>query len=195
MNMKKILRIALIAPLIIGAIWAALTLWAESPGAKKSWNLGNPSSGTKVLIIYNPDIFYNLDEQICKSFGKALTQYKTEVTVATTSKAAELGDNSYDLYVFCANTYNWRPDWQVSRFIRNTNLKGKPAVALTLGSGSTEASQKALEKIITETQAKLIFSRSIWLMRPNDESKDKESNIDVAVEMAYQWGKEVGEKL
>jgi hypothetical protein len=59
----------------------------------------------------------------------------------------------------------------------------------------TMTSQKALEEIIRQSQAKLILSRSIWLMRPNDETKIKESNVDVAVEIAYRWGKEIGEKL
>ncbi len=109
--------------------------------------------------------------------------------------ARAIKDQSFDLYVFCANTYNWRPDWAVSNFInQQVVLKDKP-VAITVGSRSTAAAQKALEKLILDRGGKLLDSRSLWLLKPNDESRPEESNIQVSVSIAYDWGEQIGKQL
>lgn len=119
-----------------------------------------------------------------------------QVTVATVRAVKESPEQSIDLYLLCANTYNWGPDWSISSFIRQqVHLNGKPVVAITVGSSGTESAQKALEKIILDRKANLLNSRPLWLMKPNDESRAKESNITVAVSMAYSWGKEIAKQM
>ncbi|WP_310394212.1 hypothetical protein [Hymenobacter sp.] len=181
-----------IAALAMGAGWAALTLWAESAGPKRSWKLGNQAAKKRALIVYDADPFYNLDEQVCRSFGQALADNGMRVTVATVRAARESPEQSADLYVFCANTYNWAPDWSVRNFIeQHVKLNGKPVVAITVGSGGTGSAQKALEKLILAQKATLLGSRSLWLMKPNDEARAKESNVAVAVSAAYAWGEKI----
>ena len=70
--MRNVSKVLVITSLGIAAGWALLTWWAESAGPKRSWVLGDPASPKKVLIVYDPDPFYNLDEQISRSFGQAL---------------------------------------------------------------------------------------------------------------------------
>lgn len=194
--MKKLLKIAGSLALIIALIWTLLTVWVERIGPKRSWELGDPASPKKVLIVYDPDPFYNLDEQICRSFGQALADHGMTVRVATVAAARDINDQSINAFVFCANTYNWRPDWAVSDFIKkHIALKDKPVVAITVGSGSTNASQKALEKLILKQKGILLDSRSLWLARPNDESRLEESNVNVSVSMAYKWGEHVSDRL
>ncbi len=83
----------------------------------------------------------------------------------------------------------------MSNFIqKHTNLDGKSVVAITVGGGSTGASQKALETLILAQKANLLDSRSLWLLRPNDESRGTESNSNVTVSMAYAWGKEIAKR-
>ncbi|MEO6285366.1 MAG: hypothetical protein ABIN80_09410 [Dyadobacter sp.] len=189
--MKRLLKVTGIAVLAIGAIWTFLTFWAEGTGPERSWKMGSQTAKKRALIIYDPDPFYNLDEQVSRSFGKALADEGMQVTVATVAAARHLDNQPVDLYIFCANTYNWRPDWAVSNFIeKEVVLDGKSVVAITLGGGSTEASQQILEKLIVENKGKLLDSRSVWLLRPNDESKMNQSNIEVAVSMAYTWGEQ-----
>ncbi len=60
-------------------------------------------------------------------------------------------------------------------------------------SGSTNRSKRILEKLIKQKEAKLINSKVYWLMRPNDESKMNESNVNVAVEMANIFGNQVAQ--
>lgn len=194
--MKKILKITGIAGLAIGAVWGLLTIWAESVGPKRSWQLGSQTAKRRALIVYDPDPFYNLDEQVSRSFGEALAHEGMHVTIATVAAAHDVDNQKIDLYVFCANTYNWRPDWAVSDFIqKRVNLEGKSVVAITLGGGSTEASQKALETLIRAKKANLLESRSLWLLKPNDESRMKESNVAVAVSMAHSWGEKIAKRI
>ncbi|NIJ52591.1 hypothetical protein [Dyadobacter arcticus] len=194
--MKKIKKVVGFVSLIILVFWVSITLWAEGKGPKKSWSLGNVASPQKALIVYDPDPLYNLDEQISRSLGQALADKGMHVRVVSVKKAMELENTSYTLYVFCANTYNWRPDWALSNFIdKKVILTNKNVVAITLGSGSTEASQQALEKLILSKGALLFDSRSLWLLKPNDESKPKESNVAVSVSMAYSWGQEIAGRM
>ncbi len=194
--MKKLLKITGVAALTIGAVWTFLTVWAERTGPKRSWQLGSPTAKKRALVVYDPDPFYNLDEQVSRSFGQALADQGIRVTIASVATAEMAANQPIDLYVFCANTYNWRPDWAVRDFIqKQVNLDGKPVVAITLGGGSTEASQKALETLLRDKKARLLDSRSLWLLRPNDESRMQESNVSVSVAMAYSWGEEIAKQL
>lgn len=192
--MKKLTKV-LIGTLLTGATgWMLLIGWAERTGPKRSWELGNTASGKHALIVYDPDPFYNLDEQISRSYGQALADQGMHVRVATVKAAQEWKDQPIDLYVFCANTYNWRPDWAVTHFIEKQVLEDKSVVAITLGSGSTEASKKALETLILKRKGNLLDSRSLWLLKPNDESRLQESNTNVSVSMAYAWGEQMAKR-
>jgi hypothetical protein len=186
--MKKFFRKALYVMLAVVAVWIILTIWAEAEGGAKQWSYGSNAAPQKILIVYDPDPFYNLDEQVCKAFGEQLSIKDVHVTIATVAAASKMESREFNGYVFCANTYNWQPDWAISSFIKNHQyLKNKPVVAITLGAGSTRASQKKLEHIILQKQVNLIGSRSFWLLKPNDESKMKESNVKVATAMVKEW--------
>ena len=102
--MKKLLKVTGITLLSVGAVWTALTIWAESAGPKRSWKLGNQAAKKRALIVYDPDPFYNLDEQVSRSFGQALADSGMQVTVATVRAVKESPEQSIDLYVFCTNT-------------------------------------------------------------------------------------------
>lgn len=181
--------------LIIGGIllfWLVLTIIAQRKGQAHYEIVGNSENYYKALVIYNPDLFYNLDVQLCTSFAKGLSQYNFTTTVATVAAAEEHTELPFDLYVFCANTYNWAPDWPTKRLIRNMDLKEKKVVAITLGSGSTARAKRVLEDLIISSEAKLIDSREYWLMRPNDQSIHDKTNIEIAVQMAYVHAMEIG---
>lgn len=194
--MNKLLKITGIAALVVGAAWTFLTVFVERVGPKRSWQLGSASAKKRALIVYDPDPFYDLDEQVSRSFGQALADQGMRVTVATVAAAKGFDSQAVDLYVFCANTYNFRPDWAVSNFIKKqVALAGKDVVAIALGSGSTEASQRILDELIVENKGKLLNSKSVWLLKPNDEAKTTESNVNVAVSMAYTWGEQAAAQV
>jgi AICAR transformylase/IMP cyclohydrolase PurH len=98
--------------------------------------------------------------------------------------------------VFCANTYNWSPDWAISNFIKSdTLISSKNVVAITLGAGTTSRSQRLLESYIKSKNGKLIASKSFYLWRPNDEALAQESNVALAINLTKQWADEIAKRI
>jgi hypothetical protein len=194
--MKRYIKIAFSAATIIGVGWGALTLVAEIRGPKKSWDLGDSSAKESVLIVYDPDPFYDLDQQVCLAFADVLTNEGMKVKVASVSAAEESNFSNFNGYVFCANTYNWAPDWALTKYIENQeSLNKKPVIAITLGSGSTKRSQTKLEQLVIRKGGNIIDSHSLWLMRPNDEARMEEPNIQVAISIVRNWAAFVAPKM
>lgn len=190
--MKKSTTFILVLLSIILFIWIMVTLWVQKEGPIHKIELGSNSAPTKVLIIYDPDPFYNLDQQICEAFGSVLANHNFKVTIATVAATKHLNLSSYQLYVLCSNTYNWDPDWAIVRFIdKDTSFTNKKVIAITLGSGATIHAQKTLEKLIKHRKARLIDSKSFWLKKPNDTTRIKESNVKVALEKIEKWAFEL----
>ena len=189
---KNWIKYALTTLGVIALVWTVLTIYVELDGPSKEWNFGN-GEREKVLIVFDPDPFYNLDEMVCLSFAKALAEKQVSVKVVTVAAAERVDENQYHAFVYCANTYNWRPDWAISGYIeRNHPKSNSKVIAITLGAGSTEASQRNFETVIQRAGGKPIKSYSLWLWRPNDEAKMERPNVEVAVGMAYDWGIEIG---
>ncbi|NHF59617.1 hypothetical protein FK220_009715 [Flavobacteriaceae bacterium TP-CH-4] len=189
----------LILTIIVGALvflWIVLTFVAQRKGPERMASFGNESSSQKALIVYNPDVFYNLDEQVCTAFAEGLTEAGWYVTIATVAAAEKLSHETHELHVFCANTYNWAPDWPTSNFIENhPSLDKSKVVAITLGSGSTKRSQSLLEEIIQRKEAELLSSEVYWLMRPNEDTSTEKSNIEAALESAKALGKKTAQSI
>jgi len=196
--MKKILKWILIFLVPVLIFWGLLTLWVEKEGPYDKLELGIVNAPKKALIVYDPDPFYNLDQQVCETFGTVLADNNYKVTIATVIAAKEITPTvkDFDLYVFCTNTYNWYPDWAVKRFIeQKIDLTNQNVIAITLGAGATSHSQKVLETLIENKKGKLIDSKSFWLLKPNDESQSKTTNVKEALEMTKSWALEITNSL
>jgi flavorubredoxin len=194
--MKKISKVFFIILSIILFIWFVLTLWVENEASPRSTQMGDISAQHSALIVYDPDPLYNLDQQVCESFARGLVENGWKVTVASVASAKEINQPDFQLYVFCANTYNWSPDRVITRFIKNQNaITNQNVVAITVGSGSTDQSKKVFENTIKNRKAKLIDSKSFWLLRPNHPARMKESNVKVADDMARQWASDIAKRL
>ncbi len=194
--MKRWGKWALIAAGAIVVAWTALTIWVELPGPAMLTDRGDPAWDRHALIVYDPDPIYDLDAQVCQAFAEGLASDSVRSTIATVAAAEGIGPEPFDLYVFCANTYNWRPDRAITGFIENRrDLRGRSVVAITLGSGSTEAAQGALEAHIHAKGALLLDSRSLWLLRPNDETRMEERNVDVALEQVRELAARIGRRM
>lgn len=175
-------------------IWIALTFVVAKTGPEKIATVGR-NGDRNALVVYDPDPIYNLDEKVSIAFAEGLAREGWISKIATVAAAKKI-EEPFDLYVFCANTYNWAPDKAIRNYIKKSNhLKKKQVVAITLGSGATKRSQRLLEELITQKGAILIDSRSFWLMKPNTESESKRSNRKIAVEMANNFGKEIAEHI
>lgn len=173
--------------------WTALTIWVNYSKENKTVTFGEQKD-KKVFIFYNPDPIYNLDEQICTAIASKLSD-NAIVDIVTPSHLDKAIKKDYDLYIFCSNTYNWEPDWGTVNAINQLNLSAKKAVAITLGSGSTDASHRKLKKCIIEQNGLLIADREYWLLKPNDDQRQEENNVDVALDMAKVFGNELDTTL
>lgn len=187
-------------PLLIlgffGILWLLLSVLAQTEKKEASWIIGETGKGKQALIVYNPDLFYNLDEQICKAVARGLSEENWSSQVATIAAARKQRGANFDLYVFCANTYNWAPDKPTMKYLKeHPNLQGKHVVAITLGSGSTARAERLLEEALIEKGAMLLDSNVFWLMRPNDESTEGISNVAMATTKAAIWGKELALRI
>lgn len=191
--MKNKTQIGLYIFLALLFIWGIFSILVQNKGDATVANFGERYSGKKAIIIYDPDPIYNLDEQVCESFAKGLADAGWRAKVYTV-EAAEIVNpkQNFDLYVFCANTYNFAPDKVISAYLEECEvLEGKRVAAITLGSGNTDESQRKFENNLTAKGAHIMGSRAFWLLRPNDENRTEEPNVQVAIEMAYQYGKEM----
>jgi len=181
---------------IVMMIWAWLTFWVDSKGSSKLQEFTSPDDSLSVLLVYDPDPIYNLDEQICISIAKGLNEQKVNATVATVKATNELKFHQYSAVVICANTYNWAPDDAVVAFIQsNEFLKSVPVVAVTIGSGTTSQSAARLKELLHSRKIELLNDHEWWLMRPNDESRLEEKNVDVAKDQAFAFGERIANQL
>ncbi len=175
------------------SLWTGLTIWVEMEGPARWTQLGSSNDSSKVLVLYDPDPIYNLDEQLCTEIGKGIAEYHTEVIVATVAAVRDINLADLDGIVLCANTYNWAPDWAITGYIRSrADLDAIPVVAVTIGSGSTSAAHHRLNKLLASKDINVIDTHEWWLMRPNDESRMQEGNVAVARDEALQFGRKVG---
>jgi hypothetical protein len=193
--MKKFLKYLRIITIVILFIWLILSIWVEAEGPAVEKQFGNANAPRKALIVYDADPFYNLDEQVCTAFADALAQNGFYCNVSTVA-AAKNNSATYQLYVLCANTYNWAPDRALQSFIKSKKIpKGASVVAITLGSGSTQSSKRKLDKLITNCNYKLVDSKTFWLLRPNDENRIDEKNTAVAVDKVKKWAGEIAKRI
>ncbi len=188
--MKRYRKIGVAAG-ILALLWTFLTLWVQFSDQSGVTTIAYPQGDKKALIIFNPDPIYDFDQQISRAFAEGINAKGYSPEIVTHDQAPQ-HFGSYDLLVFCANTYNWAPDWKITNLISaHPELSGKPCIAITLGAGSTKRAMRILEEHIQAQGGQVIGSKTYWLLRPNDESKMDKSNIEVAKDMARQFGQDI----
>lgn len=195
MNPKIKITLYILATIVI--VWTLISIFVQVKSSKEKFITLNAEGKKQALIVYDPDPFYNFDEQISQAIAEGLSQHDWKTTISTVAAALKEDTENYRLYVFCSNTYNFAPDRAISDFIINhTDLENKATVAVSLGGGSTELAHRILKQKITEQKnGQLIDDASFWLMRPNDDSRLEESNIQVALEKASKFGENIGIKM
>lgn len=181
---------------IVGGIllfWVILTIITQYIGRADTFEVEENAQALRAALIYNPDPYYNLDEQVCNSFGEGLQEAGIAYAVVPTQNFNT--NVEFDLYLFCANTYNWAPDWGIQQLIRQLDLTNKPVAAITVGAGSTQAAKRKLERLLNKQSAQLLGSETYWLLRPNDEHRPDEDNVFVAMDLAKSFGEKIGEQI
>ena len=170
----------------IGLIWLLLTLWAQQPRSATCVNFPGAEGAKEVLILFNPDPFYDLDRQIGTVIGQKIASEGWGAQLCSFNQFEGRRLRDYGGLVLIANTYNWAPDKPTRRFIaEHPGLKGFPVIPITLGSGSTKRSVRVLEEALKKAGADLLLEgTTYWLMKPNTEEETPLSNVEVALSQA-----------
>ena len=153
-------------------------------------------SGTaKALVLFHPSRDARFSDDLAMAFAEGLKIAGFAVRRATLTRATPGDAEGYALIGVVTNTYYWAPDLPTLRYLDRARLQGVPAVGLVGGAGSTARSQRMLEEALRQAGAKVIETRSFWLWRPNDESRMKEPNREVALQLARQLGTRTGRSV
>lgn len=87
-------------------LWLIASLYVRTHRDALFWSLGDKTSHRKAILVYNPDPFYNFDDQLCKSFATTLSENNWYAEVLTIKAVKEKDIDSTDIMVFCSNAYN-----------------------------------------------------------------------------------------
>ncbi|WP_445384584.1 hypothetical protein ACT6NV_11450 [Robiginitalea sp. IMCC44478] len=179
--MQKAFKITGRIVLSIAIIWGLLTLWVQQLRSGQTWEFPAENPKGAVLVVFNPDPIYNLDQQLALAYASTAQQQGWASSVATLAAADTINPGRFDLFVFFANTYNWSPDRPTKQFIMAADwLAGRSVVPVILGSGSTARSGRVLRELLQQQGANIVQTTDFWLMRPNDEARTDLGNVAVA---------------
>jgi hypothetical protein len=187
---QKLFRLSLVLSGLI-FIWACLTAWAQISDRNFDKNFGSKNSGPRIQILFKSDPLYNLDEQICIRLATVLEANGCNVHLSSYASNPSISEAT-DVVVFCANTYNWAPDWVTLNFIlEHSELEDKMGIPIILGSGSTNRARNILEFSVSDRKMDLIGTEDFWLLKPNDDRRINNDNVKVALDQieikAQQW--------
>lgn len=155
------------------------------------WETGDKTASRRAILIYNPDPFYNLDEQLCKTFAATLSDRDWYAQVLTVKASEAINLTQADLLIFCTNTYNWAPDTVIMDFLETQNLDDLKCAAITLGMGTTDRAQRILEETIEARGGELLASKAYWLGKPNAEPGVVAPNVHIAKLLVAEYASEI----
>ena len=154
-----------------------------------------PPGRAKALVLFHPSRDARFSDDLSLAFAQGLQAGGMGVDRATLTQHAPASAQGYALVAVVSNTYYWTPDLPTLRYLGRARLDGVPAVGLIGGAGATGRSQRLLDEALRGSGAKVLQTRSFWLLRPNDETRMNEPNRAVALDIARRWGTETAQTL
>jgi hypothetical protein len=150
------------------------------------------SSGTehRALILFHPSRDAHFSDDLSMSLADGLRVAGFSVHRATLTSETPPTFEGYALIAVVSNTFWWTPDLPTLRYLGCARFNGVNVIGLIGGGGATERSQRMLDEALRKTGANVIRTRSLWLWRPNDESRPSEPNKQVALQLANAFGAE-----
>jgi hypothetical protein len=183
---------ALLGFLALAAI-AAVTIYVERQ-ADYQHEVLSQGGKARALVLYHPSRDAHFSDDLSLALAEGLASVGFSVDRETLTRATPPEPEDYVLIAVVSNTYWWTPDRPTWQFLQRARFDGHYAVGLIGGAGATGRSQRMLDAALRGTGAKLIQTRSFWLMRPNDEARGKGSNRAVALQLARQFGETSGRR-
>jgi len=180
---KKILLITLLALIITSISLLAYINVGMNSDVITEVVIKNPQGNKTALILYHPGLS-SFSHDVAYAFAEGLISNGWRVEITTPSIQAPTELSNYSMLVVLSNTYAWSPDTPTSRHLeRIGNLNQIQTVLITLGAGSAQEAQQALEDKIETSNGKIIDSMLLYSMAPNEGNKDA---TEIAKEAARQ---------
>lgn len=144
----------------------------------------------RALIFYHPSRDAGFSDDLSLSVARAFQEAGFTVERETVTGETPSSPAGYDIIAVVSNTYFWTPDKPTRRYLDRARLDGLPAIGLIGGAGATGRSERLLGDALREAGARVVATRSFWLLRPNDESRMDEANRAVALDLARRFAEE-----
>jgi hypothetical protein len=181
---KKILLVTLLITVAISVSLLWYVSFAINNDVVTQLVIKNPTGNKIALVLYHPGLS-SFSNDVSYAFADGLVSNGWRVEIATSSIEAPTNLSKYSLLVISSNTYAFTPDSPTTRQLeRIGNLNGIQTVLLTLGAGSAQESQKALETTIQTSNGTILQSLILYSMAPNQGDR-------TATEIAQQTAREI----
>jgi hypothetical protein len=181
---KKILLVTFLVIVVTSVSLLAYVSFAVNNEVVTQLVIKNPTASKTALVLYHPGLS-SFSHNVSYAFADGLVSNGWRVEIATSSIEAPTNLSKYSLLVVSSNTYAFSPDSPTTRQLeRLGNLNGIQTVLLTLGAGSAQESQKALERMIQASNGTILQSLVLYSMSPNEGGRS-------ATEIAQQAAKEI----
>ena len=165
---KKILLIILLTTIIVSTLLLIYASLGMNNDVITQLLIKNPEGSKTALVIYHPGLS-SFSHDVSYAFADGLVSTAWRVELATPSIEAPINLSEYSLLVVVSNTYGFNPDTPTTRHLeRIGDLEGIETVVITLGAGSAEQSQKALENLVEDSNGVIIESLILYSMAPNE---------------------------
>jgi hypothetical protein len=178
---KKILLVTLLIIVVISVSLLGYTSFAMNSDVVTQLVIKNPTGSKTALVLYHPGLS-SFSHDVSYAFADGLVSNGWRIEIATSSIEAPTNLSKYSLLVISSNTYAFTPDSPTTRQLeRIGNLNRIQTVLLTLGAGSAQESQKALETTIQASNGTILQSLVLYSMAPNEGDR---SATDIAQQTA-----------
>lgn len=177
--------------MLVVLVWIALTAWVEREAEYKLES--QASAGRRALVLYHPSREARFSDDLSMAVTAGLQSAGFSVDRATITERTAARPDGYQVVFVVSNTYNWAPDWPTMQYLKRANFEGINVVGLIGGAGSTGRSERILGEALRGTGAKVLGTRSLWLWRPNDETRMEKPNREVGLDIARRFAADVSQ--
>jgi hypothetical protein len=185
--MTKTIAMVVCALLLLGVIVTSVVVEMESDYRHESLSGG---TAHRALILFHPSRDAHFSDDLTMSLAQGLKEAGFSVQRATLTSDTPPAFEGYALIAIVSNTYWWTPDLPTLRYLERARFKGVNTIGVIGGGGATARSQRMLDAALRKTGANVIGTRAFWLWRPNDESRMREPNRQVAFQSAHAFAVE-----
>ncbi len=189
------MRRILLAIAFVVVLCIALTTIIVERESEYAVETFSASGKLRALVLYHPSRDAHFSDDLSLALARGLAAAGFAVDRATFTSQTPPNPGQYAVVGLVSNTYFWTPDRPTLHYLERARLQGVAAIGIMGGAGATGRSERLLREAIAATGARVLQTRSFWLLRPNDESRMDDPNRQVAMDEATRLGRDLGGRV